>query len=254
VDLVSGRASYLLPVVILLPGSTTTIIWSLHRWACASWHPPVKHWRIWLEQSFTAHMSLLVATHAFGLGRRHLDFTSLVFCYHSTSVPSGLLLMVVWVVIDITFYACEDLCTLCWLCWIRFCDGRLYSSSCRFHWSGTVDFVCMNVLKQRWSSNYCCHVVCGLGPAYTILKGLLKQLFVITGAKILLFILLTEKCWLTQLLSDIVIIITVNFNNHKCMCMHMSYTCVYVYVYNSAIVIFMLQLLSGLVFFQIAHL
>jgi len=32
--------------------------------------PPVKNWRILLVQSFTAHMSLLMATSAFGLGRR----------------------------------------------------------------------------------------------------------------------------------------------------------------------------------------
>jgi len=32
--------------------------------------PPVKNWRILLEQSFTAHMPLLTATSTFGLGRR----------------------------------------------------------------------------------------------------------------------------------------------------------------------------------------
>ena len=32
--------------------------------------PPVKNWRILLVQSFTARMSLLTATSAFGLGRR----------------------------------------------------------------------------------------------------------------------------------------------------------------------------------------
>jgi len=33
--------------------------------------PPVKNWMILLVQSFTAHMPLLMATSAFGLGRRH---------------------------------------------------------------------------------------------------------------------------------------------------------------------------------------
>ena len=32
--------------------------------------PPVKSWRILLVQSFTAHMPLLTAANAFGLGRR----------------------------------------------------------------------------------------------------------------------------------------------------------------------------------------
>jgi len=33
--------------------------------------PPVKNWRILLEQSLAAHVPLLTATSAFGLGRRH---------------------------------------------------------------------------------------------------------------------------------------------------------------------------------------
>ena len=36
--------------------------------------PPVKNWKILLEQSFTGHITLLMASSAFGLGRR---------CWHS---------------------------------------------------------------------------------------------------------------------------------------------------------------------------
>ena len=37
---------------------------------CTSPAPPVKNWRILSVQSFTAHVPLLKATSAFGLGRR----------------------------------------------------------------------------------------------------------------------------------------------------------------------------------------
>ena len=47
----------------------------LYRSTCVSRHaPPVKNWRILLVQSFTAHMPLLTATSAFGLGRRRWSF------------------------------------------------------------------------------------------------------------------------------------------------------------------------------------
>ena len=41
--------------------------------------PPVKNWRILLEQTFTARMPLLMATSAFGLGRRR--WSSYQQCY-----------------------------------------------------------------------------------------------------------------------------------------------------------------------------
>jgi len=42
------------------------------RTPCISQHPPpVKNWRILLEQSFAAHMPLLMTSDAFELGRRH---------------------------------------------------------------------------------------------------------------------------------------------------------------------------------------
>ena len=45
--------------------------------------PPVKNWSILLVQSFTAHMSLLTETSAFGLGRRHWNSQQCyLYCLH----------------------------------------------------------------------------------------------------------------------------------------------------------------------------
>jgi len=54
----------MLPLLLLL-------LLLFYRTTCVSRHSPVNNWRILLEQSCTAHMSLLTATSAFGLGRRH---------------------------------------------------------------------------------------------------------------------------------------------------------------------------------------
>jgi len=41
-------------------------------------HLQIKNWRIFLEQNFTTHMSLLIATGAFRLGIRLLEFSYMV--------------------------------------------------------------------------------------------------------------------------------------------------------------------------------
>jgi len=58
--------------------TTTTVLRPLCRTTCIIWHPPVKNWRILLEQSFPARVPLLMATNALRLGRRSWSFQ---WCY-----------------------------------------------------------------------------------------------------------------------------------------------------------------------------
>ena len=53
--------------------------------------PPVKNWRIFLVQSFTACMPLLMAASAFGLGRRHWSSPQQCYlhCLHTGPVLSA---------------------------------------------------------------------------------------------------------------------------------------------------------------------
>jgi len=51
---------------------TDHILWFLEA-TLLTYAPPVKNWRILLEQSFNADMPLLATTSTFGLGRRRLS-------------------------------------------------------------------------------------------------------------------------------------------------------------------------------------
>ena len=70
--------------------TTVTVLLPLCRSTCVSWHLHlVKNWRILLVQMFTARMPLLMATSAFGLGRRRWGCNSVVYTV-STCIPGTL--------------------------------------------------------------------------------------------------------------------------------------------------------------------
>ena len=93
---------------------------------------PVKNWRILFQQSFIAHMPLLMAASAFRLGRRHycslqrcsLQHLHAIWCWHKSLTNSMLCWLTLWHRMYV--YCCAD-----WLCVLPW--G--FHQCCRVYWT-----------------------------------------------------------------------------------------------------------------------